>query len=402
MEECRWDGITPLVLELVRVAVEPPLRRHGGLVQVVALVAALAGLDEHHGPAEALAVRTGEGHAGRASAAWRAAAAVPAHAAVVGPVEAGAPAAGVGQTVGLRGLVGTRALPPSLHGDRHGAAGPNVAQACLLDQLTPGIVIGNTRGNAHPTAPGALGPGSGLNHTLVSHLPPGCQVLVSTGLVPLAPQLHQLVAQGVFLLFGFVREELAERLGVGLRVRVSRVGNEGVGRVSRELGSPVRRGHHGGPLVAVDAEAALARHFDQLRRRTGRGRQRHVAGTERHAPHRPVDAGALVLATGTEILPVLVNAAVVLAGTSLRLCPADAVRAAHVVAIVALQPFVVVAGTALVAVLVELGGAHLAAAASVGDGADPRGARRGARRALAHNRTVSHHHADCSSLPHRQ
>lgn len=53
----------PLVDELVCVSVEPSLGRHGGLVQMVALVAALAGLDEHHGPVEALAVGAGEGHA---------------------------------------------------------------------------------------------------------------------------------------------------------------------------------------------------------------------------------------------------------------------------------------------------------------------------------------------------
>lgn len=62
---------------------------------------------------------------------------------------------------------------PHLDRDRHGAAGPNVAQARLLDQLTPGIVIGNTRGDAHPAAPRTLRPGSSLNHTLISHLPPG-------------------------------------------------------------------------------------------------------------------------------------------------------------------------------------------------------------------------------------
>lgn len=60
--------MAPLVDELVCVSVEPSLRRHGSLVEVVALVAALAGLDEHHGPVEALTVRAGEGHAGCARA----------------------------------------------------------------------------------------------------------------------------------------------------------------------------------------------------------------------------------------------------------------------------------------------------------------------------------------------
>lgn len=62
---------------------------------------------------------------------------------------------------------------PHLDRDRHGAAGPYVAKACLLDQLTAGIVIGNTRGDAYPAAPRTLRPGSGLNHTLLSQLAPG-------------------------------------------------------------------------------------------------------------------------------------------------------------------------------------------------------------------------------------
>lgn len=98
----------------MRVAVEPSLRRQGGLVEVVALVAALARLDEHHGPVEVFAVGAGEGHGGGACAAWPAAAAVPADAAVVGPVEASAPAAGVGEALRLRGLMGTGALPSFL------------------------------------------------------------------------------------------------------------------------------------------------------------------------------------------------------------------------------------------------------------------------------------------------
>lgn len=64
-----WGGVVPLVLELVRVSVEPPLWRHGSLVQMVALIAALAGLDKHHRPVKALTVRAGKGHAGCASTA---------------------------------------------------------------------------------------------------------------------------------------------------------------------------------------------------------------------------------------------------------------------------------------------------------------------------------------------
>lgn len=113
-EGLQVEGVKPLVDEFVRVPVQPPLGGHGGLVEMVALAAALARLDEHHRPVEAFAIRAGEGHAGRARSAGRAAAAVPAHATVVGPVEASAPAAGVGQAVGFRGLMGARALPSSL------------------------------------------------------------------------------------------------------------------------------------------------------------------------------------------------------------------------------------------------------------------------------------------------
>lgn len=134
--------------------------------------------------------------------------------------------------MGLWCFMGARALPSLLNRDRHGAAGPNVAQTRLLDQLTASIVIGNTRGNAHPTAPGTLGPGSGLNHTLISHLPPGRQVLVSTWLVPLASHLHQLVAHGVLVLFGFVGIQLPVRFRIRLWVRIGRVGDEGVRWVS--------------------------------------------------------------------------------------------------------------------------------------------------------------------------
>lgn len=52
----------PLVDELVCVSIEPSLWRHGSLVEMVALITALAGLDEHHRPVEAFAIRAGEGH----------------------------------------------------------------------------------------------------------------------------------------------------------------------------------------------------------------------------------------------------------------------------------------------------------------------------------------------------
>lgn len=65
---------------------------------MIALVAALAGLDEHDRFLEALAVGAGEHHGRGASAARRAAAAVATHAAVVGLVETGAAAACVVET----------------------------------------------------------------------------------------------------------------------------------------------------------------------------------------------------------------------------------------------------------------------------------------------------------------
>lgn len=69
MKECRWGGVVPLVLELVCVSVEPPLWRHRSLVEMVALIAALAGLDEHHRPVKTFAIGAGEGHTGCACAA---------------------------------------------------------------------------------------------------------------------------------------------------------------------------------------------------------------------------------------------------------------------------------------------------------------------------------------------
>lgn len=145
--------------------------------------------------------------------------------------------------------------------------------------------------------------------------------------------------------------------------------------------------------MAVDAEAALARHLDQLRGGARRGSEGHMAGAKGHTPYRSIDAGALVLAAGAEVLAVLVNPAVVFAGATFGLGPADAVGSAHVVAVVALQAFVVVAGPSLVAVLVELGGAHLAAAAAVGDRTYPWGAGWGPDWTLTHHRAPGGHQA---------
>lgn len=62
-----------------------------------------------------------------------------------------------------------------------------------------------------------------------------------------------------------------------------------------------------------------------------------------------------------------------------------------IIAVVALQAFVVVAGSSFVAVLVELGGAHLAAAAAVRDRADPWGTGWRPRWTLTHHGTASRH-----------
>lgn len=77
----------------MRVSVEPALRRERGFVEVVTLVTAFTGLDEHDGLLETLAIGAGEDHGRGAGAARGAAAAVPTHAAVVGPVETSAAAA---------------------------------------------------------------------------------------------------------------------------------------------------------------------------------------------------------------------------------------------------------------------------------------------------------------------
>lgn len=103
-----------LVDELVCVSVHPVLRRQGCLVEMAAVLAALARLDEHGRPPEALAVGADEGHRHGARATRGAAAPVRAHATVVGPVETDALALAVGQTLGLRGLLGGGALFPIL------------------------------------------------------------------------------------------------------------------------------------------------------------------------------------------------------------------------------------------------------------------------------------------------
>lgn len=53
--------------------------------------------------------------------------------------------------------------------------------------------------------------------------------------------------------------------------------------------------------------------------------------------------------------------------TSVVRTPADAMGTAHIVAVVALQAFMVVTGPSFMAILVELSSTHLAAAAAVRD-----------------------------------
>lgn len=78
--------MAPLVDELVCVSIEPSLWGHGSLIEIVALVTALAGLDEHHRPVEAFTIRAGKGHAGSTCTTGGAATAISTHATVVGPV----------------------------------------------------------------------------------------------------------------------------------------------------------------------------------------------------------------------------------------------------------------------------------------------------------------------------
>lgn len=60
-------------------------------------------------------------------------------------------------------LVKLRLLHLGWH--RKAVAWPYGADSCLSLQLALGILVGNTRGNAHPTAAGALGPIGDLDWT---------------------------------------------------------------------------------------------------------------------------------------------------------------------------------------------------------------------------------------------
>lgn len=113
-EEASSQSGGPSVGGGARVSKHPSLWRRGHFIQVTAVPAAMAGLDEHGGPPEALPIRAEEGHGHGAGAARQAAAPVRANAAVVGPVGAHAHALPVGQVDGMGGLLGWRAAPAFL------------------------------------------------------------------------------------------------------------------------------------------------------------------------------------------------------------------------------------------------------------------------------------------------
>lgn len=73
------------------------------------------------------------------------------------------------------------------------------------------------------------------------------------------------------------------------------------------------------------------------------------------------------------------------------LTPADSVETGHVVSIVTLQTLVVVTGSSRMAVVVQLGGAHLTTPTPVGHSAHARRAHGALRRALAHAGTPCFH-----------
>lgn len=129
------------------------------------------------------------------------------------------------------------------------------------------------------------------------------------GVVPLSPHLQQFITQGV--LFGLVGVQFLNRLQIRLWVWVSWIGDVRVWLVSWRLGSVVHRRYKGGSLVAVNVKAALTWHFEKLRGGTGWGSQGYMAWAEGQTAHRSIDAGALVLATSTEILTTLINLPIV-------------------------------------------------------------------------------------------
>lgn len=118
-------------------------------------------------------------------------------------------------------------------------------------------------------------------------------------------------------------------------------------------------------VVADPLFTALAWHLDQPGVGTSQVGQRQLLRAQWDAAHCTIDARALVFAVGLEAFAVLVNPAVVLTGSPLRLCSADASGCPEAGPEVALESLGVVAWLCLAAVFVELSGADLAAAAAV-------------------------------------
>lgn len=205
----------------------------------------------------------------------------------------------------------------------------------------------------------------------------------TAGFVPVVLHLCDLVAQGVSVL----------GLGPGLLEGVQ-VGEQVRGRPW----APEHGWQGRGLAVAVHTEAALARDVDQSRCGTGRRRQGDVCGAAGHAAHRPVHTRALVLAARLEVLSVLIHPAVILTRATFQFSPADSVDTGRIVAIVTVQALVMVAGSVVVAVVVQLRGTHRTAAAAVGHRAHTRRARGTLTRTPAHLRTPrTHRCADAQS-----
>lgn len=292
---------TVLVYELVCVSVHPVLRGEGHFIEVAAVVAAFTGLYKHGGPLEALAVRAHKGHGNGARAAWRAAPAVRAHTAVVGPVEADTHTLSVRQVDGFWGFLGWGAGLSFLGRDGQAVARPYGADPRFPLQLALRVLVGDTRGNAHPTGPGALGPVGGLEGTLLLQAVPHGQVFVAVFTLPAAMlDVCKLVGEHQ-LIFSVVRCRMVLRSG----------------QVVLWWRNRVLRWKVPGALMAVDTEAALPGYPDQPWVGAGWGRWWKLVATEGSAANSAINAGTLVFAAGTEALAVLVDPAVVLTCASL-------------------------------------------------------------------------------------
>lgn len=326
--------------------VEEPVEGVGGLVVVGAVGGALAGLNQHHILVEALAVLTAELDAHCAGLLGAAAAAIHARATVLGTVLLQAGAAGECELDWLGRLLGSVALLSFLKtGIRRLSAWTDLADTALLDQLALCIVVGDPGGDACATGLGTLRPGCGLNNALLAaehvglDLDSECRKRFQASL----HISHQLISVGEVILRLVGHGLLAEQFLGGLQV-------------CRVVTDPFL--------------AALARDLDQPRVCTAQGGQGQFLGAERYAAHCSVNACALVFAVGLKAFSILVDPAVVLAGSAFRFGSADASGCTETSAEVALESFGVVTWLHLAAVFVELPRAHLAAAAGIRHQAD--------------------------------